>query len=278
MRQGARTQILFDERREWLFSQLPADIGVAILEHGEELGRRFLSVIPFSEQLSIPDNAMRAALRVHTFQMNAHVPPVAGLGVQHARCVDCAAPDINVLHNDVCPRRATHQGLHDNIVRAMQNFIGDAPSTVVLREQPVRPGRNQRRTDLTVSGTAASDGSRREFDVTVTGQRAPFAGIGLQRSNASYVQRPSHPGTPRTRVERARNILISRLVEKENHKFRSYPGVAGFRPFVLTINGARGPASDQDWTHWKSACSSMSLLTRTILVLLAETRGSRYVF
>ena len=72
--------------------------------------------------------------------------------------------------------------------------------------------------------------------------------------------------------------LLSRLLERENLKYKNYPQVTGFRPFVLTINGARGPASDREWRYWKSVCNSIGMLTRTVSVHLAVARASCYAF
>lgn len=95
MKQGVRTAIIFKERQEWLFSKLPTDIGVAIVEHGEEHGRRVLNVIPFSEPHRITNRNMAAIHRLHTLWMGMDALPVAGHAEQQGRCNTCAAPNIN---------------------------------------------------------------------------------------------------------------------------------------------------------------------------------------
>lgn len=216
--------------------------------------------------------------------MNTEALPVDGLRVQHARCADCGTPDANVLHGDVCPGRAQHHEVHKDIVRTLRMYVGEAPNATVHTEQQVFRGQTQWRTDLSTSQGAVSDGTRREFDITITAHRAPFVGDGPRRPRDANLRDPTDPahsfrtGPPKSHTARARNVLMCRLIERENNKFRRYPQVTGFWPFVLTTNGARGPASDREWAHWKASCGAGSLLTRTISVQLAHARASCYAF
>ena len=69
--QRARCNALFEARQARLLEQLPTDVAVAILEHGTEMGRRYLRTIPFQPDLTLEDRVVVGALRQRTFQRHA---------------------------------------------------------------------------------------------------------------------------------------------------------------------------------------------------------------
>ena len=304
--QRARCNALFDARQARLLEQLPTDVAVAILEHGTEMGRRYLRTIPFQPDLTLEDRVVVGALRQRTFQLGGTpLRPVHSehtLYVPHGRCEQCGAHDVTAVHGDAC-RAVDHRQLirlHDAVTHLLGRYLKAIPGTRVTQEAVLPVG--ERRLDLCARGAAAPDGTAAGYDVTVvSGRRGPREVSVTHSDNPSTLSsaarrvlasEPSPAATglgvrPQVEVRapgthgglaRASHLLETRLDAREHQKRMRYRDVAGFAPLVLSLGGALGPTFERHWASWKERSSGMSLLARQLSVLLIRERIARYTF
>ena len=304
--QRARCNALFEARHARLLDQVPTDVGVAILEHGEELGRRYLRTIPFQPSLELEDRVVIGALRQRTFQMGGLPEGRRNLAptvcVPHGRCEKCGAHDVTAVHGDAC-RAVDHRRvirLHNAVTDLLGRYLKAIPGARVTQEAVLPVG--ERRLDLCARGWAAPNGTAAGYDVTVvSGRRGPAEesvthsdvhraldsgarrALAAERSaGAGGAVAPRHvagdaAGTG-DGLARARHVLETRLDAREHHKRVRYRDVAGFAPLVVSMGGAMGRTFERHWASWKERSSGMSLLARQLSVLLIRERITRYTF
>ena len=237
---------LFKKRLEHLCGQLPPDIGAAILEHGEELGRRFLRTIPFNRALTLNDRTMIAALCIRTFQVGRRGDPFRGptdrIEVPRTRCLTCGERNVTALHGDTCTLRfnpgsqwCRWAAVHDRMSHVLATHLKYTPGSTVSREDSASRDGNRQRTDINVTGGAAPDGTRRAYDITLLSKRV---NTGVSTNHHSI---PDETHT--SSVDRARRLLQRRLELREQDKRNRYRHVGCFVPLVLTISGTKHPLS-----------------------------------
>ena len=304
--QRARCNALFEARHARLLDQVPTDVGVAILEHGEELGRRYLRTIPFQPSLELEDRVVIGALRQRTFQMGGLPEGRRNLAptvcVPHGRCEKCGAHDVSAVHGDAC-RAVDHRRvirLHDAVTGLLGRYLKAIPGARVTQEAVLPVG--ERRLDLCARGWAAPNGTAAGYDVTVvSGRRGPaeesethsdvHSALDSGARRALAAERSAGAGgavAPRQvagdaagtgdGLARARHVLETRLDAREHHKRVRYRDVAGFAPLVLSMGGAMGRTFERHWASWKERTSGMSMLARQLSVLLIRERITRYTF
>ncbi|GFZ44347.1 hypothetical protein JCM24511_02069 [Saitozyma sp. JCM 24511] len=152
--QQERCQEAFLAARDSLLESLDPHSAKSVIEASSLLGRKWLSVIPFSPALRLSDFEVSAGLHART------LPPGAV-----TRCRHCGAPN-QLGHDEICLRRAPWiMARHEEA----KGTIGTARATlegVQVHLEPLITG-TQRRNDIRITGSASSGLSREDIDITI---------------------------------------------------------------------------------------------------------------
>lgn len=152
--QRERCQEAFLAARDSLLESLDPRSAKSLIEASSLLGRKWLSVIPFSAALRLSDFDVSAALHARTL-----LPGAA------THCRHCGAPN-QLGHDEICLRRAPWtMARHEQAKRT----IGMALATVEgvqVHLEPMITG-TQRRNDIRITGSASSGLSSEDIDITI---------------------------------------------------------------------------------------------------------------
>jgi hypothetical protein len=179
------------------------------MEASSLLGRKWLSVIPFSPALRLTDFEVSVALHARTL-----LPGAA------THCRHCGSRN-QLGHNEICIRRAPWTvARHEQAKRV----IGQALATlegVQVQVEPLVIG-TQRRDDIRIIGSAASGLSSEDIDIAIVS----LASQDSQTATLPFVTTEDDPGAERT----------AKLVEKHlnavgrEKRRRQPPSDRPFRP------------------------------------------------
>jgi hypothetical protein len=218
------------------------------------LGRKWLSVIPFSPALRLSDFEVSAALHARTL-----LPGAA------THCRHCGALD-QLGHDEICPRRAPWtRARHEQAKRA----IGTALATlkgVQVRLEPLVIG-TQRRDDIRISGSAPSGLGREDIDITI---------VSLASQNSQTATLPLATTEDDSMAERTAKLVDKHLNAVAREKRRRHPpSDRPFRPFVLSLGGIMETEARDALKLWKSIMTGgvYSLLVRRLSLGLLRARA-----
>ena len=245
--QRARCATVFDARQSVLLSRLSTREQDSVVEASSALGRRWLSVLPFSANLSLSDAEVSAGLHFRTLCPG-----------RDALCSHCSASN-DFGHDDVCDGRPPWTlARHEQVKRLLFTTLSAAPDLRVDLE-PVVPGTSDR-TDLRVTGPSGV----REYDVSV---------VSLSSVDARRAAAAPHSRADASPVERATASVSAILSVAAKDKIGKYAGRVShaFSPFVLSVGGALDEDAVKALQEWRTSLSPSTfawLSSRLSLTLL----------
>jgi hypothetical protein len=214
--QQERCQEVFLATRDALFESLNPQEAKSVAEASSLLGRKWLSVIPFSPTLRLTDFEVSAALHARTL-----LPGSA------SHCRHCGSPN-HLGHHEVCQQRAPWTvARHEQAKYA----IGAALSTVEgvqVRVEPLITGTN-RSDDIRITGSHSSGLASEDFDITIVS-------LASQVSRGSML--PITTSGDDSVADRTAKLIHKYLGSLAEEKRCRHPiGDRPFRPLVLSLGG-----------------------------------------
>jgi len=254
--QRARCIKMFDTRQSALLSRLTIREQDSVVEASSALGRRWLSVVPFTKNLVLSDSEISAGLHFRTLCPG-----------RDDQCRSCASPNA-FGHDEVCDGRPPWTlARHEQVKRLLITTLSAAPDLRVDAE-PVVPGSSDR-TDFRVTGPSGV----REFDLTV---------VSLSTVAARRASEAPHARQDSTSLERASASVSAILSVAASAKVAKYAHRIpySFSPFVVSIGGSLDGAALKALQDWRTSLSPASmdwLMCRLSLVLL-KARAHSWAF
>jgi hypothetical protein len=252
--QGERCQEAFLSSKKSLLESLDPQSAKSVIEASYLLGRKWVSVIPFSPALRLNDFEVSAALHARTLLPG---------GATH--CRHCGARN-QLGHDEICVRRAPWTvARHEQAKRA----IGTALATVdglQVHLEPLITG-TQRRNDIRITGSAASGLSSEEMDTTIVS-------LAFQDSQTATLQLTTPDDD--SAAQRTSKLVAKHLNAVATEKRRWHPpSDRPFRPFVLFLGGMMKTEAKHALKIWKSIMTGgvYSLLVRRLSLGLLRARA-----
>jgi hypothetical protein len=240
--QKSRCQEVFEQRLLELKSKL-SPIEIAVLEENcSKIGRKWLSVIPYTSALTLSDFEVSTALHHHTLCPG-----------DTAMCKHCGLVN-SLCHEEVCTARANFRlARHEMVKKVVMATLESIPD-VSVEAEPVVPGSNLR-TDFRVSGSAATTGGRSEYDLTIVSLASAEA-VGLS-------------------VEE----YLDRVRREKEAKYRGKTATP-FHPVVMSSGGAMEAKTWEILQHWSKVLSpgQLSYLIKRISCILVKSRAKVFKF
>jgi hypothetical protein len=251
--QRERCQEAFLATRDSLLQSLDPHSAKSVVEASSLLGRKWLSVTPFSPALRLSDFEVSAALHARTL-----LPGAA------THCRHCGAPN-QLGHDEICLRRAPTVARNEQAKRA----IGTALSTVQgvqVHLEPLITG-TQRRNDVRITGSAASGLSSEDIDITI---------VSLASQDSQTATQPLADTEDDSAAGRTTKLVQKHLNAVAREKRRRHPpSDRPFRPFVLSLGGTMETDARDALKLWKSIMTGgvYSLLVRRLSLGLLRARA-----
>jgi hypothetical protein len=240
--QKARCLAVFTTRAAELNNRLTDHERAVIEENSSKLGRKWLSVIPFSSSLSLSNQEISVALYRRTLCPG-----------DEPMCRSCGLAN-GLSHEELCTGRANFRlARHEIIKYAITSALGSTTGASVEVEPSV-PGSNLR-TDFRVSGATATTGGQSEYDLTVV-------------SLAS--------------AEAAGSSTSDYLARIRQEKIAKYGGrtATPFHPLVLSSGGIAEERTLGIFKKWSRQLSlgHFNYLVKRISCILVQSRARVFAF
>ena len=254
--QRERCQKTFLATRDNLLDSL-SPLGQAhIVESGSLLGRKWLSVIPFFQALKLSDFEVSAALHTRTLRQGCHL-----------HCRHCGLQN-SMGRDEICSLRAPWtMARHEQA----KGVIGQALSTlegVQVRLEPLILN-TQRRNDIQLIGSQASQLSSQEFDLTI---------VSLDSQDALSTTLRSATLADLSGLPLAAALAQQHLQTVAKAKVRSQPPGLSFCPLALSLGGLMEKQAAGVFKKWKGVLSggAYSLLIRRLSLCLVRARARNF--
>jgi hypothetical protein len=255
--QRSRCAEVFAARQSELLSNLNPFEKLSVVEAASTLGRRWLSVIPFSPNLALTDAEVATGLHFRTL-----CPGREDL------CFHCAA-DNTFGHDDVCSGRAPWTlARHEQVKRVLASSLqGSQDLTVVL--EPTIPGTGLR-TDFRVTSTR---GGPKEFDLTIVSLAT------VEAERAARNLSPEEDASEWREATRGMQAVLEVAMRKKVAKYAGRVAVP-FVPLVVSIGGGLEDGTLKAMKEWREVMkdSQWSGMLSRISVTLLRARSHFWHF
>jgi hypothetical protein len=226
----------------------------SVIEASSLLGRKWLSVIPFSPALRLSDFEVSAALHARTLHPGAAT-----------HCRHCGAPN-QLGHEEICLRRAPW-----TVVRHEQAklTIGTALATLERLQVHLEPliTFSQRRNDIRITGSATSGLSSEDNDITIVS----LASQDFQTATLPLATTEDDSATERTTKLVQKHLNTVAREKRRRHLSSDRP----CRPFILSLGGTMETDARDALKLWKSIMTGgvYSRLIRRLSLGLLRARA-----
>ncbi|KAG7527236.1 hypothetical protein FFLO_07136 [Filobasidium floriforme] len=251
--QRERCEPALKARRDKLLKQMQPLQRRMLAENSTVLGRRWLSVIPFNQSLSLSDFEISAALHLRTLCPGHKM-----------MCADCGKEN-ELGHDDVCEKRPRWRvSRHEQIKHVMADALKSSGKFGTVEVEPMVSG-GMNRTDLRVFGNRETGIGPQEFDLTVVSMGT------LEARKFKWIGEEKHE---------YKGELQAVLAVSADAKRKKYEGKTKtpFRPLVFSIGGAQEKETLKVFQEWQKVMSetAFGFMGRGISLILLRARTRHF--
>lgn len=258
--QGTRTRAMSTRQHAALVRTLSGPELCMLAENASLLGRRWLSVIPYSQNLLMSDKEVSTALHARTLCSGTE-----------RHCLLCGAENV-ILHDEVCMKMENVRlARHEQLKKIFIQTLSQAARTTVTNEPALtrRDGDDSLingRTDFRVRGSAAQ-GGQTEYDLTIisVGSQASRAAV-----NKYLAETAPRPGPDPIAAAQAALVVAAKAKEA---KYRNRTLVP-FKPLAMTTGGCLEAGAHETFMHWQETIGSYAfgMMLNRVSILLQRAR------
>ena len=270
--QSDRCLVVFAKRHEELLGQLNPLERRTVVEAGTQLGRIWLSAIPFNPSQRLSDQEFSGGLHIRTLCRG-----------QDANCHYCQVEN-SFGHDDVCDhRRSWRAARHEKVKHTLVNAIKSTKNNRIQLE-PVVPNSIDR-TDFRVTGSCAPGGGSHEFDLTIVSLATLQAGrIALATEESLPVEEldsfidyviPVLATNTAICIEK----YLATVAAEKNTKYANRTATP-FSPLVFSLGGAMDTGTLKIMEAWKKDMSgnTYGFMAKSISLTLLRARVKFFAF
>lgn len=258
-KQAAHIRIVHQEKHKALVDNLSDHNLQMHVDNSSYMGSRWLSTLPFSAEFKLKNKVVSAGLLLRCLRPGAN-----------AQCRHCFAPNVNG-HDDICSARPTWRVARHEMIKKTLAWAISTESRSSVRLEPGVTSRDSRmRTDLEISGPAATHGSKTCYDLTI---RAPTSTMMLNRPASSVLEQYE------TRIDKARTEMKMALDAMHVEKERIYAervAPTHFEAIVFSLGGTIGGRTQVLIDHWRRTVPIFSNAMERISLTLLRARCEHF--
>jgi len=254
--QRERCMEMWRHQKDETLETLGEEDQLRLTENASSLGRLWLAVVPYNQQMKLSDHEVQAGLHARTLKKPNH------------HCPKCGAP-FESKHFDYCGAdNTTITSRHESMKYAAGRALASIPGVVVEYEPNI--GGTTRRNDIRITGSFESGVGCEEFDVGVVSLGTVRAGRAARFANVRGAV-----GATEVLMKRIEHVL-EEVAEGKKARLPMDPNrQVTFHPMLMTAGGFLHSDLTALFKRWKKVMGKGAFehMKRVMAVRLVRHRG-----